>query len=828
MIESAMSVSSLRFLPGVRALILSGFFACHSVSAGVPQADYDAVIQATRGEQSSAQLAPAIDQLRAWHLANPEDMRFLYDLAALLDRAGDYPAALLHYPQIVKADAPPYAIKAVAHAAKMANRPQQAEAAYQLLVNKTPEDREAHVGLVYAWIEQKRLQQAFDYASRQLPDTIEKYSAADVPMMVALAELHELRKEWVQAAGVYQKVLQFNPAFRYAQRGRVFALSQAGMPYLAKRFADLEPGAFDNDEKYRLAHAAAALTIRFGEAQLAAEDKRSRITTIDIALAENADLTRQFGDMPQTKFDRMIALRDRGHMREAVQLYDSLVEANVAIPAYVKLAAADAYLYLEQPETARDLYLEGLQDDSAGDANELLNSRISLVYAYHEAEQQHEAEALADRLLREQPQRIYQGLRGLDAANPDYSQASVLGALLQLYGDRLAIAEKQLTVLRAQVPFNAEIRSAWASLQSAREHPRAALDEFSLLLIDQPKSVGAAVGRGETLLSLNEFAQAGIMLQPLPAEHPESKAVQHFARKLANYDRPFFKVETTIGQGATSNGADSVTDAALYSAPLTGSLGEHFRVFSHVTRADGETGSENVSRTRLGVGLDYRARDISVDAEINHTLGEPHASGVALALNWELSDAWRGQVALDTNINDLPVAALRSGVTAEGIKLGMTWTANESRKAGGELASTRFSDNNIRDMARIWWLERWISGPALKLESILGVSSSRNSQTGRNYFNPTRDVELGLETKGEWLTWRRYQRSFRQRVSLNVGQYWQSDFDRGATAGLRYEHEWRQDDALEFSYGVGRSFHPYDGNRDYRNYVYLNLSWRIQ
>ena len=161
----------------------------------MPQADYDAVIQATRGEQSSAQLAPAIDQLRAWHLANPEDMRFLYDLAALLDRAGDYPAALLHYPQIVKADAPPYAIKAVAHAAKMANRPQQAEAAYQLLVNKTPEDREAHVGLVYAWIEQKRLHQAFDYASRQLPDTIEKYSAADVPMMVALAELHELRKD---------------------------------------------------------------------------------------------------------------------------------------------------------------------------------------------------------------------------------------------------------------------------------------------------------------------------------------------------------------------------------------------------------------------------------------------------------------------------------------------------------------------------------------------------------------------------------------------------------------------------------------------------------
>lgn len=812
----------------LRMIILSGFFASHGVHAAVPQADYDAVIQATRGEQSSEQLRPSIDKLRAWHLAYPQDMRFMYDLVALLDKAGDYPAALLYYQQIVTAEAPPYAIKAIAHAAKMASRHQHAETAYQLLIARTPADIDAHVGLVYAWIGQKRIQQAFDYALRHLPETAEKYSASDIPMMVALAELHELRKEWLQAVSVYQKVLQFNPAFRYAQRGRVFGLSQAGMPYLAKRYADLHPGAFNTEEKYQLAHAAAALTIRFGEAQLAVEDKRSRFTTIDIALAENTDLTRQFGDIPRTKFDRMIALRDRGYMREAVQLYGSLVDAKIVIPSYVKLAAADAYLFLEQPETARDLYLDGLKDVGAADPNELLNSQISLAYAYSEAEQHQEAEALAERVLRNQTPRIYQSMRGLEAANPDYSHAYMLGVWLQMYSDRLAIAEKRLTALRAQAPFNSEIRSAWASLQSAREHPRAALDEFSLILTDQPKSVDAAIGRGETLLSLNEFAQAKIALAPLLAEHPERKAIQNYASKLANYDRPFYKLETTIGRGPTGSGADSVTDAAIYSAPLTESLGEHFRVFSHLSRADGETSNETVSRTRLGAGLDYRARDIDLEAELNHTLGDTNASGVALALTWDLSDAWRGQVVLDTNINDLPPAALSSGVTAEGLKLGMTWTLNESRKAGGELSSTHFSDSNIRDMGRIWWLERWISGPVFKLESVLGLSSSRNSQSGRNYFNPSRDYELELETKGEWLTWRRYQNSFKQRVGLTLGQYWQSGFDRGTAAGLRYEHEWHQEDALEFRYGVGRSFHPYDGNRDYRSYVYLNLSGRIK
>ena len=821
-----MSISSLCFRLHIRALILAGLCVLRSANAAVPQADYDAVILSTRGEHG--QLGPAIDKLRAWHLAYPQDLRFVYDLAAVLDKAADYPAALLYFPQIVQAEAPPYALKAIAHAARMAGRHQDAETAYRLWIAKAPADSEAHAGLVYAWIGQQRIQQAYDYALRHLPETVEKYTSADFPMMIALAELHELRKEWLPAVMVYQKALQFNPAFRYAQRGRVFALGQAGMPYLAKRYADLQPGAFTDEEKYQIAHAAAALTIRFGEAQLAAENQRSRFTTIDIALAENADLTRQFGDLPRTKFDRMIALRDRGHMREAVQLYRSLVDAKVVVPWYAKLAAADAYLFLEQPETARDLYLEGLTDMRAADPSELLNTQISLIYAYSEAEQHDEAEALAKRLLPSQPQRNYQGMRGLENANPDYLHVYVLGELLKMYSDRLAMAEQRLSALRAQAPFNSEIRSAWAGLQSWREHPRAALDEYSLLQIDQPKSLDAAIGRGETLLSLNEFSQAKIMLPPLLAQQPENKAVQNYARKLASYDRPVYRVDSTIGRGAVGSGADSLTDATLYSEPLTRSLGDHVRVLSHLARADGETGNVNASRTRLWVGLDYRARDLNVEAELNRTLGDAHAGGLALALSWDLSDAWSAQVAIDTNIIDLPAAALAGDVTAKGLKLGMSWTLNESRKAGGELSSTHFSDSNIRDMGRVWWLERWISGPVFKLESVLGWSSSRNSQSDRNYFNPSRDDELELDIKGEWLTWRRYQRSFKQRVGLTLGQYWQRDFDRGATAGLRYEHEWSQDDALEFRYGVGRSFHPYDGNREYRNYVYLNLSGRFK
>jgi hypothetical protein len=47
-------------------------------------------------------------------------------------------------------------------------------------------------------------------------------------------------------------------------------------------------------------------------------------------------------------------------------------------------------------------------------------------------------------------------------------------------------------------------------------------------------------------------------------------------------------------------------------------------------------------------------------------------------------------------------------------------------------------------------------------------------------------------------------------------------------AGLRYGHEWGFENELALQYGIGTSFQPYDGVREYRRYLYLNLSGRIK
>lgn len=810
-------------------LVVLGTVLVHDAGASVNRKDYDAVIQTTKGNLSAGQLAPAIDQLRRWHLADPQDKRIVYDLAALLDKAGDYQSAESYYQQIIQANAPAYAINAVAHAALKNQHFPEAEAAYQLLIRKTPDDINAHVGLVYAWMGQQRIQQAFDYAKQHLPRSEQHYSAKDVPMLVALAEIEEQRKAWLQAASVYQQVLKLNPEFRYARRGLVFAMSKAGMFYLAKQNADRYPSDFTEAEKYQLAHDSVAQTIHFGQAQIAYENNPSRFNTMDIALAENKAVAAQFRDLPTTKFDRVIALKDRGDMLEAVQLYRTLVDDNISTPPYVKFAAADAYLFLEQPNTARDLYLEGLKDYGDSDPDTLQDIKISLMYAYSEAGQYQEAETLADQILASQPPVVYKGMAGLEQANPNYLLAYLNKARLETSHDRLDRAEEHLKTVRVQAPFNNDIRSAWGSLQAARDHPRAALNELTMLSVDHPTSVDATVGRGEALLALNEFAQAKPLLPPLMEANPDNKAVLNYAEKLENYGRPFYKIESMFGRGQVANGADSLVDAVIYSAPLTNVLSDHFRLLSHLVYARGET-RDNVtaSRTRLGVGLDYRARDFSAEAEINHTLNNPNSNGIALQLGWNISDAWLMQAAADTNTINLPAAALAEDITAKEVKLDVTWTKNESRKAGGEISSMRFSDSNVRNMAAIWWMERWLSTPVFKLDTRLFLSTSTNSERNRDYFNPERDEDVDLELKAEWLTWRHYRRSFTQRAVMDVGHYWQKNFGSGATAGLRYEHQWTLENEMEITYGVGRNFQPYDGVREYRKYIYLNLSGRIK
>ena len=155
------------------------------------------------------------------------------------------------------------------------------------------------------------------------------------------------------------------------------------------------------------------------------------------------------------------------------------------------------------------------------------------------------------------------------------------------------------------------------------------------------------------------------------------------------------------------------------------------------------------------------------------------------------------------------------------------WRAHESRGAAVSYGRLAFSDGNDRDIAQARWTERVIVGPVYKLEVTPGIFASRNTLTDRPYFNPSHDFSPTLEVMNEWLQWRRYTQAFYHRLIGDVGNYWQEHFKDRPLYGVRYEQEWDAYDRVALRYGVGRTWHSYDGVLSERTFGYVALNWRF-
>ena len=663
-------------------------------------------------------------------------------------------------------------------------------------------------------------------------------TADDAPNALRqVAYAFERQQAWLDAAAAWQRLLAVQSDDAEAYRHRVLALSRIGAAYLAQRLAQQRPALFSSDERYGLAHAAAAMTVSFGVAQQFSQNGAQRFGTLDLALSEQTQINQEFGQRAPTRFDELLALRERNQMSAAIALYQTLENEHIALPPYVKVAAAEAYLVLQQPQRARDLLLPLAQPENVAHGDVTTDAGIALGYALLESGQPDAALVLIDQLLAVTPAQSHRGLAGIEAANPDYLRVAVQAALFRLYSQRIDEVEQRLRALQGRAPFNSDVRLAWASLQNAREHRHAALEEYRLMLVDHPDSVDAAVGSGEALLATNATGAAQITLARLQKLDLDQRSVQRFAAAMQRRRRPSLHGELLIGRGAVAAGAESVFDASVRSAPLDWSEHTDLQVFSHWSRASGSLrdsiaadGSNIASlmRNRLGLGLTATTPDLSAQVELNHAAGTAARSGVVLSLQSSGSDEWQLSTVYDSNLNNLAAAAFRAGITAQQWQAAISWRANEARKAGLEIVATDFSDNNRRRAERVWWTERWHSNAALQIESTFSLATARNRTLATPYFNPAAEREIALATRVEHISWQHYQRSVRDRLVLQVGRYRQSGFGNSTAADLHYEREWQFDDVFGLTAGIGRGFHSYDGVREQRRYGYLNLNWILQ
>ncbi|MGH8768665.1 MAG: poly-beta-1,6 N-acetyl-D-glucosamine export porin PgaA, partial [Burkholderiales bacterium] len=682
---------------------------------------------------------------------NPGNKGFLYDYLSALGEAGHDAELVALVPNIELATAPVPVLNRAGRAASNLKRFGLAVELYQAAIKQAPDRIDIVAGLAYSLIDDRRPDDAV-----ALLEARKRSMWQEIPLLEAYAEALQARRDPVHALLVYERILALEPANRAAIRNRIFTVARIGAPHRAVELAQQSPGALSEDELLRLKSDQAALTTRWGAA--ADQSAPDRFDNTDIALADNERLLQELqasgkngAAARRLQFDRIEALRNRVRMREAVALYESLDAEGVEVPPYAQVAAADAYLYLEQPEKARDLYLRALPQIS-----DSFSTQVQLFYAYSDAEQHREALEQIDRVVAATPQRVAAYSPFTIADNPDYASATATAAAARGYQDYLDEAEQRLEDFRRLAPYNMEARDKLAAVYSARGWPSKAEQEQLWVLAAEPAYRDSRIGYANTLRELQDWAPAGREVDALEAAYPDDRQVQRAAREWRIHNMRELQIDA--GTGDSSGGAsplgtkEHAFETRLYSQPIK----QDWRAFLHQFEASATFPDGKGYRRRLGAGAEYRVRDLRLAAELSDSYDSDSDLGVSLTGSWSLDDHWNFDAATDSSSNDIPLEARLADVRGTSLRAGVTWRAHESRSFGASLQTLDFSDGNRRNIVTGAAFQRFVTGPVWKLDGAAALYASSNSASNVNYFNPEDDFGLDLTLIGEQRLWRRY------------------------------------------------------------------------
>ncbi len=785
----------------------------------------------------------ALSALRDVVAANPASLRAARDRVVVASWADAHEEALAAYAQL-SGVIPGYVKAAAALSARRLGRFEQAEQLYRAQLVSEPNQREAQAGVVLsrlgaevngndAAVVAARAEEAATLALGWLPQQRSARATREwVPLLEALAIVRERQRRYTEALTAWQTLLQAAPDSTVARRALLFVASRLGAASVAESLVSSVGSGLDEVSRLRVRQDGTATAIRWGEVQADVDTAVARFGWTNRGLSSNLT-DRALAPVASSlsrnaAFDRMIALRDRVLMLDAIKLYRSLVDSNIELPAYVIVAAADAYLYERQPAIARDLYRSGIALDQAQSAGGKPNRewQFSLMWALLECEQWQETHDLVAQLWSE-------ARTATKLADPEpaeftrLTRASVVQALVRLYADELRPAHALLSNLRDLAPHSLSIRAAYAAWLQSNGMRFQSNELLRQTLAEDPDYLTARIALADSEFNLSRFASTRERVAKLAQEYPESRAVQRSQDTLVMHDAPELKLAASLGspRGDRVATRERRIDATLYSPPIY----ENYRAFVHVFDAVTGTDAGSAHRSRVGVGAELRREGLDMSLELHgDTRPNSQRAGVALQLSLWPSDLWRVRAGVDTNTLDIPLRATQAGVFARQLSLELSSRYAYLRGATLGINAYRFSDGNNRLNLAASWQQRLIEGPVYRLDGNLSAYASSNSRSDVPYFSPRRDASVEATLTSEWRTWRFYESSFMQRLAVSAGEYWQQSYGGLPTLAARYEHEWEGQRNYVLRYGVSWSRRPFDGQQESRIQGYFDIDWRLR
>lgn len=795
--------------------------------------------------------------LKFLYKKDPQNQTVLADYVAALSKNRQHAEALALLPQLDLASAPEFAFDALIESAEQLGKAEieaKILAVYRQRFSAPSDAANPVVPLPGKKIVQKskkvtaqkgsnterptvtspyttRINQAQMYLREQ---DYEKAEAIVLPLYHAgvkeksllhtLSQLFDVQKKYMEAAYVYQQLLELEPGNAGVRRLLVLNLFYAGAPFRALTYLHKKPSLLSTAETNKIFIDTLAFALRWSQyTQPPGTNRMDELDKILIEIERSIQKMQEQDDnynLTRLQMDYIVALRERGHSEEVIRQYNMLLSQGKTVPDYVLREVASAYLDQQQPEHGRDLYLQLLKKDPHS-----FELKQALFYAYFDNGEYQKGLDLVTELETATPVWRKDHTGDIVKDNNEKLQASILMANGLAYCDDLTAAQGHYKKMVAIAPYNPELRDNLANVYRWRGWPQKAYEEIAIGRTMEPDNLYLGISNGRALMELYRFREAEEQLARINEQAPENRQVQRLQEDWQLREKRQFLIWVDSGNSDADASDQGSSDFTVESYLYDKFYHYNFRPFVHqyFTKSDFTEGSGRYER--IGVGTEYKRNRNSFGVELNSSYSGSSDAGFSFYSEHDLTDQLHLSLGYDSFSTNIPVRAYFHDIRGPGYKVGAVYRLHESTAFTGNYEYLDFSDSNERNGWSVSMQQRIMNLPRFKMILVPSFYQSTNSRIDAPYFNPEEDQSVNLSIQNEWLTYQHYDKSFKQILEVSVGRYYQKNYGTDAIAALVYQHQWVIDKHLNFTYGVKLSHNYYDGEKEKRLAGFASLGW---
>ncbi|MDR3097088.1 MAG: poly-beta-1,6 N-acetyl-D-glucosamine export porin PgaA [Paraburkholderia sp.] len=620
-------------------------------------------------------------------------------------------------------------------------------------------------------------------------------------------------------------------------RHQIFGLATSGGANRALEEAKKRTDVFSPLDLAEIEELAIRQEVRGGRSKVRAMSSTDRFDALDAAIRHAEEFDKRLPNTPEyaqvrasLAGDRTVAYAARGRMEDAVAVFET-IPPNAEVSAEALASAGDAYSYLQQPAKSEVVYLRAIDETRAkptdaatlgyqyGSHTRLIDLREGLFYALTDQNKYTQAHQVLDDIHSALPPANQ--VRPTDPANDDYLRYYRLLAQYQIYIGQTSEGLAGLKRLEEQVPFSSEVRDAQADAVLGMGHTRQARDMYVATLTDHPDNIEALAGLGRASLALEDYSNAHRINTAFGNTFPENGSVRSFERDYKAYLAPVLTVDVNGEHGASALADNEFSiDTTLYSPPIF----DNWRVFAHTFYGHAVTDIGNVSRTRTGVGGDYRNGPLSVTAEATRSMGSDGRTGGNGEVSYTFNDYLSASVGVDSDSDSLPMKAYLNHIWGKSAQASINFNDGNRRSASISYYAARYSDSNFNQEIALSGTQRVFTAANQLVNVSLNLSTGSNTITNAAYYAPSRDYTAEVVAMHQWAIWRSGEKSLSQRFYLTAGAYNERGFGTSPELGARIEHNWTFSHDVTLRYGLGVLSHAYDGKREFSELAYATLT----